>query len=109
MNLKQRIADKRQQAEQGVIQSTQVVDRLQQEQQDPDAVVLLVSQIEVKKQGRRTFENLDTLAEVHFRLGDRDTAVRNSRRAVDLRPDSETLKKQLHRFQGDPLPDSHPL
>jgi tetratricopeptide (TPR) repeat protein len=47
---------------------------------------------------------LDTLAECHFCLGDRDTAIRYSRRAVELRPDSESLKRQLDRFQNDPLP-----
>ena len=56
MNLKQRIAIKRQQAEQGA-------DHSQQIQPDPDAVVIPVSQIELKKQGRRTFNNLDVLAE----------------------------------------------
>ena len=63
MNLKQRIADKRQQAEQGVIQPSPVVGHVHQEQQDTDAFVLLVSQIEVKQQGRRSFENLDSLSE----------------------------------------------
>jgi tetratricopeptide (TPR) repeat protein len=43
--------------------------------------------------------NLDTLAEVHFRLGDRDTAVRYSRRAVELQPRSQTLRRQLKRFE----------
>jgi ParB/RepB/Spo0J family partition protein len=61
MNLKQRIADKRQQAEQGDIQSAQVVN-IQQEQQDTDAVILSVSQIEVKKQGRHTFLSIEELA-----------------------------------------------
>lgn len=54
---------KRQQAEQDVIQSPTIVKHIHQEQQDPDAFVLSVSQIEVKQQGRRTFENLDELAE----------------------------------------------
>jgi len=48
---------------------------------------------------------LDTVAECHFRLGDRETAIGYSRRAVELRPGSESLKSQLHRFQGDPLPN----
>ena len=63
MDLKQRIALKRQGAQQDSSQLTPVVEHIHQEQQDPDAIVLLISQIEVKGQGRRTFENLDTLAE----------------------------------------------
>jgi tetratricopeptide (TPR) repeat protein len=47
---------------------------------------------------------LDTLAEAQFRLGDRDAAIRHSRRAVQLRPQDESLKKQLARFERDPLP-----
>jgi len=47
---------------------------------------------------------LDTVAECHFRLGNRETAVRYSRRAVELRPESESLKRQLDRFQNAPLP-----
>ncbi|MCH5376721.1 MAG: hypothetical protein JJ992_22375, partial [Planctomycetes bacterium] len=47
---------------------------------------------------------LDTLAEVHFRLGDRQKAIEFSQRSVALEPDSDTLKSQLHRFQNDPLP-----
>jgi ParB/RepB/Spo0J family partition protein len=63
MNLRQRIALKRQEAGQDNSQTTPVVEHIHQEQQDPDAIVLLISQIEVKGLGRRTFENLDTLAE----------------------------------------------
>lgn len=63
MDLRQRIALKRQGAQQDSSQLTPVVEQIHQEQQDPDAMVLLISQIEVKGQGRRTFENLDTLAE----------------------------------------------
>lgn len=48
--------------------------------------------------------HIDTLAEVHFRRGDRDTAVQHSRRALALKPRDETLQKQLHRFEHDPLP-----
>jgi len=42
---------------------------------------------------------VDTLAEAHFRLGDREQAIKFSRRAVELEPDDETLKQQLERFQ----------
>ena len=48
---------------------------------------------------------LDTLAEAHFRLGDRDAAVRHSRRAVQRRPQDATLQKQLRRFEQAPLPE----
>ena len=47
---------------------------------------------------------LDTVAECHFRLGDREAAIRYSRRAVESRPESESLKRQLDRFQNAPLP-----
>lgn len=47
---------------------------------------------------------LDTVAECHFRLGDREAAIRYSRQAVDLRPGSESLKRQFDRFQNAPLP-----
>nr|MBC8868180.1 hypothetical protein [Planctomycetota bacterium] len=47
---------------------------------------------------------LDTAAECHFRLGDREAAIRYSRQAVELRPESESLKRQLDRFQNAPLP-----
>jgi tetratricopeptide (TPR) repeat protein len=49
---------------------------------------------------------LDTLAEVQFRLGDRQAAVRASRRAVQLRPGDETLRRQLERFEHEPLPEA---
>ncbi len=48
--------------------------------------------------------HLDTLAEVHFRLGDREKAIEYSKRSVALDPDSDTLRGQLGRFQNDPLP-----
>jgi len=48
---------------------------------------------------------LDTLAEAHFRLGDRDAAVRHSRRAVERRPQDTTLQEQLRRFEQAPLPE----
>ncbi|MBP85759.1 MAG: hypothetical protein CMJ64_03425 [Planctomycetaceae bacterium] len=47
---------------------------------------------------------LDTLAEVHFHLGDRDQAVKLSERAVELRP-TGSLQKRLNRFRNDPLPN----
>jgi tetratricopeptide (TPR) repeat protein len=47
---------------------------------------------------------LDTLAEVHFRQGDRESAIRYSRRAVQLSPDRDSLSEQLSRFINDPLP-----
>jgi tetratricopeptide (TPR) repeat protein len=43
--------------------------------------------------------HLDTLAEVCFQRGDRESAVRHSQRSVQLRPDDETLRRQLDRFQ----------
>ncbi len=51
---------------------------------------------------------LDTLAEVRFRMGDRESALRYSRRAVDLRPGYEPLREQLQRFRNEPLPGRTP-
>ena len=48
---------------------------------------------------------LDTLAEAHFHLGDRDAAVRHSRRAAERRPQDTTLQEQLRRFEQAPLPE----
>jgi tetratricopeptide (TPR) repeat protein len=47
---------------------------------------------------------LDTLAEAYFQRGDRESALRHSRRAAELRPGDETLQRQLKRFERDPLP-----
>ena len=47
---------------------------------------------------------VDTLAEVHFQLGDRDEAVRISERSVALRPLGKSLQEQLTRFRSAPLP-----
>jgi tetratricopeptide (TPR) repeat protein len=44
---------------------------------------------------------LDTLAEVHFRRGDRETAIDYARRALALEPDSAMLKSQLERFEKE--------
>jgi len=68
VDLKEKIFKKRQEANNGVIdkkdkkQSAQIIDYIPQAQSDPDAVILKVDQIEVKKQGRETFENLEELA-----------------------------------------------
>jgi len=68
MDLKEKIARKRKEASDDTdgiednCQSVKIIEYIPQDQQDPDAVVLLVSQIEVKAQGRTTFENLDELA-----------------------------------------------
>lgn len=47
---------------------------------------------------------LDTLAEVHFHLGNRDEAIRHSRRCLELAPRDATLRKQAERFAKAPLP-----
>ena len=43
---------------------------------------------------------LDTLAEVHFRRGNRAEAVRLAKRCLEMEPDGEHYKKQLARFEG---------
>jgi tetratricopeptide (TPR) repeat protein len=47
---------------------------------------------------------LDTLAEVHFRRGNRAEAVRLAKRCLELEPDEEQFKKQLARFEAAPTP-----
>jgi tetratricopeptide (TPR) repeat protein len=44
--------------------------------------------------------HLDTLAEVHFRRGDRERAVEYSEQAVALDPRNQTLRSQLDRFRA---------
>ncbi len=52
---------------------------------------------------------LDTLAEVHFRKGEKDTAIRYMKQCLELEPRNSYYRKQLERFsKGDPhseLPD----
>jgi Flp pilus assembly protein TadD len=47
---------------------------------------------------------LDTLAEVHFRLGDREQAIETIERALQLAPEDDYLKGQLERFRGESSP-----
>ena len=68
MDLKEEIARKRAQANHSAHntvnnnQASQIIEQNQLDQQDPDAVVLMVSQIEVRTQGRKTFDDLEKLA-----------------------------------------------
>jgi ParB/RepB/Spo0J family partition protein len=68
MDLKEEIARKRAQATnvtthaQTTQHTARIDDLIQQDQHDPDAVVLMVDQIEVKAQGRKTFDDLEALA-----------------------------------------------
>lgn len=43
---------------------------------------------------------LDTLAEVHFRMGHEDAAIAVMKRAIEISPDDAYLKGQLARFQA---------
>lgn len=64
MDLKQRIASKRQEAEEAMSSSSAKMAKIvQDEEPDLDAIVLPISQIEIRLQGRRSFKNLDALAE----------------------------------------------
>jgi len=46
---------------------------------------------------------LDTLAEVQFQRGDKDTALRLMKKCVEMAPKREYYRKQLRRFEaGDP-------
>ena len=67
MDLKEEIARKRAEATSTVTDesnnpSAQIIDFNPQERQDPDAVILMINQIEVKEQGRATFKELEELA-----------------------------------------------
>jgi len=48
--------------------------------------------------------DLDTLAEVHFRRGNRAEALRLAKRCLEMEPDGEHYQKQLARFEGKPEP-----
>lgn len=45
---------------------------------------------------------IDTLAEVHFRLGNADEAIRTIQRAIEIDPESAYYKEQLDRFKSGP-------
>jgi len=67
MDLKEEIARKRAQANSADVDesknaSARIIDFIPQDLQDPDALVLMVNQIEVKEQGRKTFDDLEALA-----------------------------------------------
>ena len=47
---------------------------------------------------------LDTLAEVHFQLGDRESAIRWSEQAVRIGVRQKVYREQLARFQNEKLP-----
>jgi len=47
---------------------------------------------------------LDTMAEIFFAEGERETALEWSRRAVIRQPGDETLLRQFDRFESGPLP-----
>lgn len=47
------------------------------------------------------YHYLDTLAEIHFRLGNRDLAVELSERALELTHEKEIYRERLQRFRGE--------
>ncbi len=53
----------------------------------------------------KTAAYLDTLAEVHFAMGDRAKALELSDEAIKHLPNDEELKGQRERFENAPLPD----
>ena len=46
---------------------------------------------------------LDTLAEVHFRKGDRDAAIGSMKKCVELQPQRAYFRKQVDRFKNLPF------
>lgn len=48
----------------------------------------------------KSAEILDTLAEVHYRMGEKEKAIEVETRALSLSPEDEYLKGQLARFQS---------
>ena len=53
----------------------------------------------------RTAAYMDTLAEVHFAMGDRAKALELSDEAIKYLPDDEELQGQRERFENAPLPE----
>jgi hypothetical protein len=51
---------------------------------------------------------IDTLAEVHFRKGERDKAIALMKRCVELEPQHSYFRKQLVRFKDQPLDSPTP-
>ncbi len=48
---------------------------------------------------------IDTLAEAHFRLGQRDEAIRHAKRCLEIEPDNDHFQKQLKRFETNGASD----
>jgi hypothetical protein len=46
-------------------------------------------------------EHVATLAEVHFRRGDRGKAVELVKRCIEKEPEAEAYREQLERFQAE--------
>ena len=51
---------------------------------------------------------IDTLAEVHFRKGDRDKALSLMKECVELTPKNPYFKRQLVRFKKQPFDSPTP-
>lgn len=47
---------------------------------------------------------LDTMAEIHFAMGQRKEAMKWSRKAILLDPTDAELRRQFHHFRNDPMP-----
>lgn len=64
----------------------------------PEALQAAKAAIALEPENANIF---DTLAEVHFRLGDRQQAISVIKRALTLSPDDAYLKGQLSRFESE--------
>ena len=76
--------------------------------QDELAVALILSQRAVEETERRDATILDTLAEVQFQLGNRESALAIIDEAIARRPDQSYYREQRRRFLGERARDDRP-
>jgi membrane associated rhomboid family serine protease len=82
---------------------------------DPDSdralleLALRLTERAVEESGRTEPHILDTLAEVHFQLGDQDAAVAAIEEAILLKPDRDYYQEQKRRFLGEREAEDRPF
>jgi len=75
---------------------------------DELSVALLLAQRAVNETERRDPTILDTLAEVQFQLGDRESALAIIDEAIARKPDQSYYREQRRRFTGERARDDRP-